>query len=123
MRRRFQKFLPIILIALVVQILAPIGATFAAAIAASDPVSTAPICHGGQEGLPSHGDQNGRAHDGACSVCCVAQAGASLDTPEAASVVVPTRVAARVVWRDQAPDLLPARAGSHAQARAPPLSM
>jgi hypothetical protein len=122
MRRRSQKFLPIILIALVVQILAPIGATFAAAIAASDPLSTAPICHGGQEGLPSHGDQNGRAHDGACSVCCVAQAGASLDTPEAASVV-PTRVAARVVWRDQAPDLLPARAGSHAQARAPPLSM
>jgi hypothetical protein len=123
MRRRFQKFLPIILIALVVQILAPIGATFAAAIAASDPLSGAQICHGGDGGLPGHGDPNGRAHDGACSVCCAAQAGASLDTPKAATSAVPTRVAARVIWRDESVDLLPARAGSHAQARAPPLSM
>jgi hypothetical protein len=120
MRRRFQKFLPIILIALVVQILAPVGATFAAAIAAGDPLSAAPICHGGQEGLPSHGDHNGRAHDGACSVCCAAQANSSLDTPQAASVAVPARVTSRVIWRDEAPDLLLARAGSHAQARGPP---
>jgi len=123
MRRRFQKFLPIILIALAVQILAPIGATWAAAIAAGDPLSAAPICHGSEEGLPSHGDPNGRAHDGACSVCCAAQAGASLDTPKVALSAIPTRVAARVIWRDEAPDLLPARAGSHAQARGPPLSM
>jgi hypothetical protein len=123
MRRRFQKFLPIILIALVVQILAPIGATFAAAIAASDPLSAAPICHGGEGGSPTHGDPNGRAHDGVCSVCCAAQAGASLDTPKAATAAVPVRVAARIIWRDEALDLLPARAGSHAQARAPPLSM
>ena len=123
MRERFQKFLPIILIALAVQILAPIGATWAAAIAASDPLSAAPICHGGEGVLPAHGDQNGRAHDGACSVCCVAQAGASLDTPQAATSAVPYRVTTRVIWRDEAPDLLPARAGSHAQARGPPLSM
>ena len=123
MRRRFQKFLPIILIALVVQILAPIGATFAAAIAASDPLSAAPICHGGEGGLPAHGDQNGRAHDGVCSVCCAAQAGASLDTPEVGTIGVPYRAAARVIWRVEAIDLLPARAGSNAQARAPPLSM
>jgi hypothetical protein len=122
MRRRFQKLLPIVLIALVVQILAPIGATWAAAIAASDPLSAAPICHGGEGGLPAHGDPNGRAHDGACSVCCAAQAG-SLDTPKAEPVSVPSRVAIRVIWRDVAPDLLPVRPGSHAQARAPPLSM
>lgn len=120
MRRRFQKFLPIILIALVVQILAPVGATFAAAIAAGDPLSAAPICHGGEGGLPAHGDPNGRAHDGACSVCCAAQAGASLDTPKSETIAVPARVAARVLWRDESVDLLPARAGSNAQARAPP---
>jgi hypothetical protein len=121
MRRRFQKFLPIILIALVVQILAPIGATFAAAIAASDPLSVAPICHGGQDGLPSHDDRNGRAHDGACSVCCAAQAGATLDTPKVEPIVVPYRVAARVVWHDEALGILPVRAGSNAQARGPPI--
>src|SRR6201995_3962437 len=103
MRRRFQKFLPIILIALVVQILAPIGATFAAAIAASDPLSAAPICHGGEGGLPVHGDQNGRAHDGVCSVCCAVQAG-SPDTPEVGTIAVPYRAAARVIWREDAPD-------------------
>jgi Protein of unknown function (DUF2946) len=123
MRRRFQKFLPIILIALVVQILAPVGATFAAAIAASDPLSAAPICHGGEGGLPTHGDPNGRAHDGVCSVCCAAQAGASPDTPKAAISPVPTRVAARIIWRDESVDLPPARAGSNSQARAPPLAI
>jgi hypothetical protein len=119
MRQRFQKFLPIVLIALVVQILAPIGATWAAAIAASDPLNAAPICHGGQDGLPN--EPNGRAHDGACSVCCAAQIGASLDMPKAATSAVPYRVAARVVWLDEAADAVPARAGSHAQARGPPL--
>src|ERR1700755_2715759 len=113
MRRRFQKFLPIILIALVVQTLAPIGVTFAAAIAASDPLSAAPICHGGEGGLPSHDDQNGRAHDGVCSVCCVAQASASLDTPKVGTITVPHRLAVRVVWRPAAVDLSPARAGSN----------
>ncbi len=121
MRERFQKFLPIVLIALAVQILAPIGATFAVAIAAGDPLNAAPICHGGEAGIPSHEDQNGRAHDGACSVCCAAQAGASLDAPKAATAVVLTRVAARVIWRDEAADAARARATSHAQARAPPM--
>jgi hypothetical protein len=123
MRERFQKFLPIILIALAVQILAPIGATWAAAIAAGDPLNAAPICHSGQDGLPRHDEPNGRAHDGACSVCCAAQAGGSLDTPKAATAVVLTPLAARVIWRDEAPAPVIARAGAHAQARAPPLSM
>jgi hypothetical protein len=123
MRQRSQKFLPIVLLALVMQILAPIGATWAAAIAASDPLSGAPICHGSPNGLPSHGDQKGRARGGACSVCCTAQTVASLDTPKVEAAGAPYRVVARVVWRDEAPDLLPVRSGSNAQARGPPLSM
>ena len=46
MRRRLGKFLPIVLIAVLVQIFAPIGATWAASIAASDPLRAAVICHG-----------------------------------------------------------------------------
>ena len=45
MRRQFQKFLPIVLIALAVQILAPIAASWAAAIASFDPLQAAEICH------------------------------------------------------------------------------
>jgi len=120
MRRRLRNFLPIVLIALAVQILAPIGACFAASIAASDPLHAAAICSGGA-GAVGQTDQNGdrRAHDGACSFCCAAQASTSLDTPQA-TYVVPTRQPQRVVWLDSPPDLFGSRAGSHAQARAPP---
>jgi len=122
MRQKFRRFLPAFLIALTVQILAPIGATWAAAITASDPLSGALICHGNQQGIASDDEQNGggRAHDGACSLCCAAQAGASLDSPQPATVAVPYRVAARIIWRDAAPSSMSARVGSHAQARAPP---
>ena len=118
--RRLKKFLPIVLIALVVQIFAPIGACWAASIAASDPLAGAVICHG--NGAPGSGqtDQTGhRAHDGCCSVCCVLQTGAPVDVPQIAAVAV-DRVAERVAWLDFAFRLMNARAGSHAQARAPP---
>ena len=127
MRRRVGKFLPIVLVALMVQIFAPIGATWAASIAASDPLHAAVICHGdaaqGQtQGQTGDSDQSGqpRAHDGACSMCCLAHAGASVDTPQTAAVTTPYRHAERVVWRDATPDLFGSRTGSHAQARAPP---
>jgi len=45
MRRRLRNFLPIVLMALAVQIFAPIGACWAASIAASDPLHAAAICH------------------------------------------------------------------------------
>jgi hypothetical protein len=120
MRRRLEKFLPIVLIALAVQILAPIGACWAAAVAASDPLSTAEICHTdlGQ----GSSDQSGQhqAHDGACALCCAAQASSAFDAPQTAAMPAPHRAAAVVAWRAQAPDLRPFRAGSNAQARAPP---
>jgi hypothetical protein len=122
MRRRLQKFLPIVLIALVVQILAPIAACWAASIAASDPLGSAFICHDNSAAAPAQGDQGGdhRAHNGACSICCIAQASAAIDTPQQAVIVAPGRLPERVVWRDQAVEQPGARAGSNAQARAPP---
>jgi hypothetical protein len=121
MRRRTGKFLPIVLIALMVQIFAPVGATWAAGIAASDPLGAAAICHG-DGGSTGQSDQTGghRAHDGACSMCCVAHATGSADTPQTATVTTPYRKAARAAWLDTTPDLFRCRTGSHAQARAPP---
>jgi hypothetical protein len=126
MRRRLQKFLPIVLIALVVQILAPIAACWAAGIAASDPLGSALgsvfICHDDAVGSPAQSDQGGdhRSHNGACSICCIAQAATVVDTPQQMVVTAPYRQPTLVVWRDQAPDLPGARAGFIAQARAPP---
>jgi hypothetical protein len=125
MRRRLRKFLPIVLIAMAVQIFAPIGATWAASIAAFDPLHAAAICHddaASTQGQTSNQtDQTGqhRAHDGCCSVCNAFQTGASLDAPQA-TVATSYRQSLRVVWLERAPDLFGSRTGSHAQARAPP---
>ena len=125
MRRRLKNFLPIVLIALVVQIFAPIGACWAASIVASDPLQTAVICHSDTASAQGHTGQTDptgqhRAHDGCCSVCSVVHSGAPVDTPQAA-FTTPWRHAERVVWLNSVPDLFCSRAGSHAQARAPPL--
>jgi len=120
MRRRLRNFLPIIWIALVVQVFAPIGACWAASIAASDPLAGAVICHG--NGVPGAGqaDQTThRAHDGCCSVCSVLHSGAPVDVPPIAAIDI-ERMAEQVAWLDFAVRLTNARAGSHAQARAPP---
>ena len=118
--RRLKNFLPIVLIALVVQIFAPIGACWAATIAASDPLAGAVICHGNAAPGAGQTDQTGhRAHDGCCSVCSVLQTGAPVDVPQIAAIAV-ERAAERVAWLDFAFRLTNARAGSHAQARAPP---
>ena len=120
MRRRLRKFLPIVLLAVLVQIFAPIGATWAVSIAASDPLHTAPICSA-DASIPGQTDQSGqhRAHEGCCSVCSVLHTGAPVDAPQTA-VPAPYRQPQLMVWRATAPDLFGSRTGSHAQARAPP---
>ena len=126
MRRRLHKLLPMVLIALVVQILAPIAACWAASIAASDPLGStlgsASICHDNAVAGPAQSDQGGdhRVHNGACSICCIAQAATAIDTPQQAAVTAPYRKPEQVVWRHQAVEHPGARAGSNAQARAPP---
>ena len=121
MRRRLRKFLPIVLIAVAVQIFAPIGATWAASFAASDPLDAAVICHGDAAPAPDQAGQTGRhrAHDACCSVCTVFYADVSSDTPQA-TVGMQYRQFRRVAWLERGPDLFGSRAGSHAQARAPP---
>ena len=118
--RWLKNFLPIVLVALAVQIFAPIGACWAASIASSDPLAGAVICHGNAAPGSGQTDQPGhRAHDGCCSVCSVLQTGAPVDVPQIAAIDI-VRVAEQVAWFDFAFRLTNARAGSHAQARAPP---
>ena len=127
MRRRLQKFLPIVLLALAVQILAPIAACWAAGIAVSDPLAAlgaAAICHdtsGGAGNPANQPDQTGHhAHDGACALCCLAHAGASLDTPNTVTHAELFRSSLRVVWHATATELRDTRASGHTQARGPP---
>jgi hypothetical protein len=121
MGRRLKSFLPIVLVALVVQILAPIGACWAAAIAVSDPLFAAEICHTDLgHGESDQGGQH-RAHDGACAICCIAQAQATFDPPPQIAAAIPYRQTSTVIWRDEEAVFSASRTGSNAQARAPPL--
>jgi hypothetical protein len=122
MRKRLNKFLAIVLIALMVQILAPIAASWAAAMVAADPLGAAEICHNLPAPDPAQSDPNAdhRAHDGTCPICCVVQAGASLLTPQAVVVAPLYRMAASLVWHDATSNLATSRPGSNSQARAPP---
>jgi len=119
--RWLKNFLPIVLVALMVQIFAPIGACWAASIAASDPLAGAVICHGNAPPGAGQTDQTShRAHDGCCSVCSVLQTGAPVDVPQAVASIAVDRDPAHVVWTEFTPERFASRAGSHAQARAPP---
>jgi hypothetical protein len=124
MRARLQKYLPIFFLALLVQIIAPIGASWAAAATASDPLSTAEICHSNVLTADGSADQSGphSQHNGACSICCLACAAGHADTPVLVVLAAPYRALTRVVWQDQARDLPSCPARSNAQARAPPFA-
>jgi hypothetical protein len=114
------------MLALAVQILAPIAACWAAGIAASDPLAAlgaAAICHttGSEAYNPANQpDQTGHhAQGSACALCCLAHAGASLDTPST-TVAAPYRHSLRVLWQDVGLELRDSRSSGHPQARAPP---
>jgi hypothetical protein len=122
MRRRLKNFLPIVLFALAVQIFAPIGACWAASISASDPLARAVICHGSAAPGSAQSGQTGphQAHNGCCSVCSVLHTGAPVDAPQIALISTFDRQAVAVVWHAFLLDPAGSRAGSPAQARAPP---
>lgn len=123
MRRRLKNFLPIVLFALAVQIFAPIGACWAASLAASDPLGGAVICHGNAAAQPSQAGQTAPqgVHRGCCSLCGVLHTGAPVDAPQAASaVLILDRQVTAVVWHELALDPAVIRPGSPEQARAPP---
>src|SRR5258708_9582294 len=109
MRRRLARFLPIVLIALTVQILAPIGACWAAAFAISDPLLAGEICHSDPASGSGQTDQSGEHHgpDGARSICCAAPARGSLYAPPASAGVTPARRPSRAIWRDPVGGLCP----------------
>ena len=126
MRQRLQLHLPAFVLALMMQIIAPVAASWATALAASNPLAAfgdITICHsdsgesGGQQDQTDH-----HVHDGVCALSClVAHAGASLDTPEI-TVAAPSRSLSIFAWYDLTKDLRGSLRGAPAKARAPPSS-
>jgi hypothetical protein len=121
MRTRLQKFLPLVLLALAMQVLAPIAACWSAGLAAADPLQNAVICHSTDASGAGADNQTGvpGAHAVACSICCLAQASATPDSPQAI-FSTPFRPAECVVWHNTTDRVVTSHGGCHAQARAPP---
>jgi hypothetical protein len=121
MRRRLHRFLPVALLALVIQILAPIGAGWAAALAISDPAGAFTICHDGGS-VPADPDQsNDNGHDNGCPICCMLHSDASLAAPRIlALAIVHYRIVVDILGGYETPQFVAARIGSNFLARGPP---
>lgn len=119
MQRRLGRFLPIVLLAMLVQFLAPIGASWAFATSASDPLHLAGICSSAADVADAGSTSPHQTADACCTLCCMAQA--ATPTPDLQSSFVKVQRDARaVVWRDRRPDSRASVTHAHAQARAPP---
>ncbi|MDI4235648.1 DUF2946 domain-containing protein [Bradyrhizobium sp. 31Argb] len=119
MSRRLQGFLPIVLLALAMQIVAPIAACWAAGIAIADPLQSAGICHSDATTGSGDQDREQHAHDGLCAIC-VAHAGTAVDAPRPVALVVLLRQFRPILWADKELTRVASRIGSNTQARAPP---
>lgn len=118
MRSHLARFLPVFLLALAIQVLAPVGACWATALAVSDPLAGAQLCAGiGGGHLPDGGNEF-HMRDGSCALCAAATA----FSPVAPQVTASTAVGRgyRVAWTAFRPKARAAKAASSAQARAPP---
>jgi hypothetical protein len=122
MRRRLERFLPIFVLALVMQILAPIAAPWATTIAiAADPLQTASICHADAGSVSGGPDRQDFAHDGLCAVC-VSHVGAAVNVPRTHAIAAHPGQVLIVCWPEASAALASAGPSSNTQARGPPLS-
>jgi hypothetical protein len=121
-RRRLEIFIPIVLLAVLVQLFAPIAAFRVVAYATTDPLYLASIC----SDMTSSSDgqtapaQTPHSHGDCCAFCGAGHVGTvALDPPPLIFVQL-QRQYQRVSWLEAADPMPAVRVGSNAQARAPP---
>ena len=122
MRRRLEVFIPIVLLSILVQMVAPIAAFRMVAFAASDPALAASICHDSAASADTQTAPGETQHDhGICCVLCAAGHGAAISVDPPPFIFVSLqRLYQRVSWLEPTDSLRAARVGSNTQARAPP---
>jgi hypothetical protein len=121
MRRRLELFIPIVLLAVLVQMLAPIAAFRVVAYASSDPLYVASIC----EGMTSASDQQApsntpHSHADCCAFCAVSHGGGIAVEPPSPVFLTLQLQFQRIAWLEASDPAPTVRVGSNAQARAPP---
>lgn len=123
-RRWIARLLPLALLALIIQVLAPVAASAitAASLATVDPLGGAVICHAESDAAPSDRESDRTACGLDCVMCCVLHAAASLDAPPAPAHDAPRRSTAPIAWFARDLRLVRLVAWSQAQPRGPPAS-
>ncbi len=123
--RRIGTKLPVFLIALLMQIFAPAGASLAMARAMqADPAGFAEICRP----FDSSGDRTKApgapvSPDECCQLCHFVHSGAAPLTPQTALVIRPAPPMRRAVWSESVEHLADSGRYYHAPARAPPFAI
>ena len=122
MRRRLEIFVPIVLLAVLVQLIAPIAAFRIVAYAATDPLYMASICaemasSADAQTVPAKTQHN---HGDCCVFCAAGHGGAIAIEPPPLIFVILRRQYQHVAWLEAADPMPAGRVGSKAQARAPP---
>ena len=121
MRRRLEAFIPFVLLAVLVQVMAPIAAFRVVAYAATDPLYMASIC----SGMTSTPDAETapatqHAHADCCAFCGIGHGGGVAIEPPPLIFVTLQRQYQRLSWLEAADVMPTVRVGSNTQARAPP---
>jgi Protein of unknown function (DUF2946) len=125
MRRRLEIFVPIVLLAVLVQLFAPIAAFRVVAYAVTDPVYMSSICTEMVSSADAQTAPTKTQHDhgGCCAFCAAGHGGAvAVDSPPLIFVTL-QRHYQLISWLEAADPMPAGRVGSNAQARAPPQSM
>jgi Protein of unknown function (DUF2946) len=121
MRRRLEALVPIVLLAVLVQVFAPIAAFRMVANAVVDPLYLASICTDSSDGqvLPSKAlHSRGKC----CGFCSISHAGAAAVAPPASIFVALQWQFQRILWLQASNPIPTVRVGSNTQARAPPFN-
>lgn len=122
MRRRLEAFIPIVVLAVLVQLIAPIAAFRVVAYATNDPLYLASICSGmtSASKTPADPAKTQHQHSDCCAFCVGGHGGAIAVDPPPLIFVSLQRSYQQISWLEAAEAMPVFRAGSNAQARAPP---
>lgn len=120
MRRRLECFIPIVLLVVLVQLLAPIAAFRVVAFASSDPLYVASVCSDMAASPDQQNAPSPRAHGECCAICAIGHGGGIAVEPPSPVFLTLQLQFQRIAWLDAAEPMPAVRVGSNAQARAPP---
>jgi hypothetical protein len=122
MRRRLESYVPIVLLSVLVQLMAPIAAFRVVAYASTDPLYMASICTDMASSPDSQTApaQTQHSHGRCCAFCGAGFGGTFVVDPPPLIFVSLQRQYQLISWLEAVDPMPAVRVGSNAQARAPP---